>query len=141
MKKWLYALVLAFGLAPLLAAACGDMCIDGNVEAYKVTIGGNANFGGFGSGMFIGQEGGVKVEKIGFGNTDVKMNIGGSLCGLNCQDGSFSFAAHAGESVNVMAGAIGTESGKTTSVINQGGAFSDATATLQFIRPTTTPPR
>ncbi|MBP6881760.1 MAG: hypothetical protein KBC35_03995 [Candidatus Pacebacteria bacterium] len=141
MKRFML-LALIFGLAPpALAVDCGDMCIDGNVEAYKITIGGNANFGGFGSGMFIGQEGGVKVEKIGFGNTDVKMNIGGSLCGLNCQDGSFSFAANAGESVKVLTGALSTTSGESAMAVNEGAAFSNATAIIQFIRPATTPPR
>lgn len=136
MKKRLLVMALAIGLAPLLAVACGDMCVE-TLDGYKVTLGGNANFGGFGSGMFLGQEGGVKVEKIGFGNTDLKLNIGGNLCGLNCQDGSFTFTANAGESVNVMAGALGTTSGETVTAINEGGAFSNAT--FQFLKLTPTP--
>lgn len=137
MKKHLVVLVLALGLAPSLAiAVCNDgMCIE-SLEGYKVTIGGNSTFGGFGSGMFTGQEGGVKVEKIGFGISDTKINIGGTLCGLNCQDGNFTHSANAGETVGVTSVALGTKAGETVSAINEGGAFSNVTATFQFLRQT-----
>lgn len=92
-----------------------------------VSIGGSANFGGYGTGVFNGEDGGIKVEKNGWGGTELVMEVGGNLCGVNCQSGSFGFKATAGERVDVMGGALGTTSGETVGVYNEGGAYGNAT--------------
>lgn len=138
MKKFVFliAALAAVGLGPPSAFACGDMCVD---DLTKVTVGGNANFGGFGGGMFIGPEGMVKVDKAGYAFTEVIINAGGSLCGASCQDGSFTFTGAAGERVDVTGWAKSTTPGATTSVVNEGAAFSNVTS--QFGKVNTTAPR
>jgi len=139
MKKMFLAGVIALSLTQsVFATDCGQdgMCLD---TFQKVTIGGSANFGGFGADMFTGDEGGVKVEKVGYSATDLVMNVGGDLCGADCQSGSFNFSAKAGEMLSVMAGAVGTKPGETVSAVNEGGVFSNATFQFgNFNLPTTT---
>jgi hypothetical protein len=101
----------------------GNNCFD----SYQgITVGGSANFGGFGAGVFTGDEGGVKIEKVGSAMTDLKLNLAGDTCGLDCQDGGFTFSASAMESLSVLGAALGTQSGQTVSVVNEGGVFSHA---------------
>ncbi len=123
-------LVLSAAVLALAATSASAECMEGGScfdSFQKISIGGSANFGGFGAGMFTGEEGGVLVEKVGYGATDLTLNVGGDLCGADCQSGSFNFTAKAGEMLSVMAGATGTVPGETVSAINEGGVFSNAT--------------
>ncbi|MEN9921855.1 MAG: hypothetical protein RL097_131 [Candidatus Parcubacteria bacterium] len=127
MKKVLcIAAALAALTTALPAAACGDMCVDGGVTD-KVFVGGNATFGGFGATQFTGAEGLGEVSKAGYSFVETIVNAGGSLCGADCQDGTFTFKGAAGERVDAVGWAKGTTSGETVSVTNQGGAFSGVT--------------
>lgn len=119
------ASVMMFGLATTASADCMEegSCFD---NFQQISIGGSANFGGIGAGQFSGEDGGVLIEKEGYGSTDTTLNIGGDLCGADCQDGSFSFNAEAGEWISIMSGAQGTTPDETVSVINEGGVFSGA---------------
>lgn len=129
-KSFLAACAVFLGLLSPLASACGDMCVQPIGYESKFTVGGNANFGGFGGGMFLGQEGFVRAEKAGHSNVDVKMEVAGELCGIDCKKGKFSAVLEAGEWVKVSSGAFGTKSGETVTTSNGGGSF--ANATFQF---------
>lgn len=111
-----------------LAGDCGgNQCFD---NYSGISLGGSSSFGGFGAGVFVGDEGGIKVEKLGSGMTDLKLNVAGDTCGIDCQSGTFTFNASAMEAVSVLGGAIGTQSGQSVSVVNEGGAFSRADFSL-----------
>ena len=128
MKKVIMSAVSVAAL--FIAAPSFADCIESTScfsQFSTVSIGGSAAFGGFGTGVFYGDDGGVKVEKTGWGGTDLKMNVGGDLCGVNCQSGSFEFKATAGEMVNVLSAAVGTKPGESVGTVNEGGAFSSAT--------------
>ncbi len=97
-------------------------------SGFTFDIFGGAAFQGLGAGKFTGEEGGVLVEKTGYGGVDLTLSAGGNLCGFECQDGGFTFAGNAGEHVNVTAGAFGTKPGDVVSAENMGVA----SAMLQF---------
>jgi hypothetical protein len=127
MKKVLcIAAALAALTTALPAAACGDMCVDGG-EALKFTVGGTGTFTGYGATMFTGAEGAGMVEKAGYSFVETIVNAGGSLCGADCPDGTFTFQGAASERVDAAGWAKGNVAGETVSVTNQGGAFSGVT--------------
>jgi hypothetical protein len=131
MKKSMF-LVVALASAGLASPAfaedvCGDMCID---DFSKVTIGGNATFGGFGATEFTGAEGLGEVTKTGYSFVETVVNVTGDLCGVDCQSGSFAFTGASGEQVDVTSWAKGSTPGETVSAINEGGAFSNVTFTF-----------
>lgn len=100
-------------------------------------IGGTSMFGGLGQAAFEGKEGFAQVEKTGYGLTETTLNAGGNLCGIDCQDGSFSFKGASGESVKAMSGAFSNQSGLGASAINQGLATSGVK--FEFNKTTTVP--
>jgi len=107
------------------------------------TIGGESTFGGFGGSTFTGQTGYNLIEKAGNGATNVTMNAAGNLCGLSCQNGSFTFAGNAGETVSVKTGAFGQQSGVAVTAINQGGAAAQVVFDFSKVvppAPANTPP-
>lgn len=129
MKKFF---ALAAAMAIPFAAFAGDYedpC--GGNQCYdaweNVSLGGSANFGGFGGSYFEGDEGYNLIEKGGSGSTNLTLSIGGDLCGPDCQDGGFQFEAQASEWVTVQTGALGSQSGVPVTAINEGGAFSGVT--------------
>lgn len=123
-KLSVIAIVLAtLGFSAVASAECMQegSCFD----TYQgVSLGGSATFGGFGAGVFTGESGGVLIEKSGYADTNTTLSIAGDLCGADCQDGSFTHDASAGEWVSAIAGAAGTTPGEGVSVLNEGGAFS-----------------
>lgn len=62
----LSTMLIAFGTT---AIACGNQC---DVDGYGIEIGGYSGFGGFGGGVFEGEEGYVLVEEFGSGETNTK---------------------------------------------------------------------
>jgi hypothetical protein len=134
MNKFLKNLlaIALLGLATSASATCVQNC-----EVYNTTtpppqttqnlsfeIGGGAAFSGFGGSMFEGQYGKAEVNKNGYGFTETTLNAGGSLCGINCQDGSFEFKGQAGEAVTALGAASSYQSGLAATATNQGLAAS-----------------
>ncbi len=114
---------ISLGLSGVASATCVQegQCFD----SYQgIEIGGASYFGGFGAGVFNGESGGVTVNKTGYGFTETTMNVGGDLCGVDCQSGSFTFTGAAGEMVDVSSTASGGTPGETVSAVNEGAAFS-----------------
>lgn len=126
-KLFLFAALAAVGLASPPVFACGDMCID---DFGKITIGGNATFGGFGFTQFTGAEGLGEVTKAGYSFTETVMNIAGDLCGVDCQSGNFTFTGASGERVDVLSWAKGSTAGEAVTAVNEGGSFSNVTFTF-----------
>lgn len=117
--------VLGLGISTSASATCVQGCtttLPPAPSTQTVMVGGTATFGGAGTALFRGQEGFAKVEKQGFGQVVVDMNAGGNLCGVNCQNGTFTFAGTAGEQVKAMAGVMSTKSGMPAMVTNAGVA-------------------
>jgi len=99
----------------------------------NVGIGASANFGGFGEGVFHGKEGFVRVEKGGWGHTDLTLNMEGGLCGgVNCAaaGNNFHSKAGAGQFVETNAGAFGNRPGQAVGAFSEGGAFSSVTSSF-----------
>ena len=97
-------------------------------SGFTFDICGGAAFQGVGAGTFTGSEGGVLIDKSGYGGVDLTLSAGGNLCGIDCQDGGFTFAGNAGEHVNVIAQSFGNTSGSLVSAENMGMA----SAMIQF---------
>lgn len=132
MKKFLAiastAALSTLAFAAFTTSASAECLQEGSCfDSYHgVTLGGSANFGGFGAGVFNGEDGGILINKEGGGSTNLTLDVAGNLCGIDCQDGSFTFNAKAYEIISVMAGASGQTSGETVSVLNEGGVFTRA---------------
>lgn len=119
----------AFALTGAVAAqaqeatsTCYD-CQPAPTNSFGVSIGGGAAFGGFGGGMFEGQEGYALVEKNGYGGVDIGLTGEGAGCEVNCGTLGWSFNGYAGEHVTVGVGAYGTQAGTPVTAINEGQAF------------------
>lgn len=126
---------LALGFAGTASAGCVEVgsCFD-NYQG--ISLGGSASFGGFGAGVFNGDEGGIRVDKEGSAMTKLDLKVAGSACDINCSNTKFTFDATAMEKVSVLGGAIGTQSGQGVNVVNEGGAFSKADFSLGKINRT-----
>lgn len=133
MNKFLKNALLAISLtafAGVASATCVQGCPTTNPppaptpSSFEFTVGGGSLFSGMAGAVYEGSEGFAKVEKEGYGFTETTLNVGGDLCGVDCQDGSFTFKGAAGESVKAMSGAFTTQSGTAATAINQGQALS-----------------
>ena len=121
------AMLVAFAATPAFATdpdpgPCGNQCFDSTTI---FQVGGTAASGGFGASVFEGAEGGNEVTKQGYAQTETMVDIAGGLCGVDCQDGSFAFKGAAGEFVQTMTWASGSEAGVPTTATNQAAAFSN----------------
>ncbi len=126
---------LSLGIGGTAVAGCVELgsCFD-NFQALSVE--GSASFGGFGAGVFNGEQGGIRVDKEGSAMTKLDLKVAGSACDINCSNTKFTFDATAMEKVSVIGGAIGTHSGQAVNVVNNGGAFSKADFSLGIINRT-----
>ena len=124
------------------AFACdggGNMCDDGYGDYQQptqtVSLGGMSNFAGFGGGIFTGEEGGVDIQKSGYGMTEISLSAEGDTCGLDCEDAHFTFTGAAGEMVQVNTWAAGTLSDAPVQTINEGGTAVGLTFEFNFQSP------
>ncbi len=128
--KNLVATAILAGFTSVASATCVQGCNPPPPPAplpnssLSFEIGGTSMFGGLGQAAFEGKEGFAQVEKTGYAGTDTKLDAAGNLCGLNCQNGGFTFNGYAGEHVKAMSGAFSNQSGLGASAINQGLATS-----------------
>jgi hypothetical protein len=113
--------LVATAFLTLSGTAFAEDFICGGNNCLDIKIASSADFEGVGGGRFVGDMGDIKVEKTGSAMTDLKLNLVGDTCGVDCQDGEFTFTASAMESISVLGTALGTLSGQTVSVADEGG--------------------
>ncbi len=124
--------MIAIGLS--LSTSANATCISGCVESPNTTtfsVGGGAQFGGFGGAVFTGKEGYAMVEKVGTAGVNIKLDAAGNLCGVNCQSGNFTYTGYANEAVKASAGALTRQSELAATANNQGSAMGSVSLQVQ----------